>query len=379
MGQDTVTWKVGLSDILLGEEEERAVLAVLRSRWLSQGPVIADFEARFAEAVGARHAVALCNGTAALHLALLGAGVGPGDEVVVPALTFVATANAVLYCGAVPVFADVAGADDLRIDPADVERKIGPRTRAVLPMHYGGVPCDMDALQTLAAARDLRLVQDAAHAPGATWRGRPIGGLGDAAAWSFFANKNLVCGEGGMVTTDREDVATFVRTHRAHGMTAVSYDKHRGHAFSYDVVGTGYNYRMTELQAALGRVQLERLPSSNEIRRKLIARYRTGLAGVPGLVLPFAGRDAESACHLMVVVLPEGTDRERVQREMKDRGVQTSIHYPPIPQFASFRGRYPADLPRLDRLWGRLLTLPLHPLLTPEDVDMVCVALGEAL
>jgi dTDP-4-amino-4,6-dideoxygalactose transaminase len=379
MGQETVTWRVGLSDILLGEEEERAVLDVLRSRWLSLGPVTADFEARFADAVGARHAVALCNGTAALHLALLAAGVGPGDEVVVPALTFVATANAVLYCGATPVFADVAGPEDLGMDPEDVARKIGPRTRALLPMHFGGFPCDMDALQSLAEASGLRVVQDAAHAPGALWRGRPIGGLGDAAAWSFFANKNLVCGEGGMVTTDRDEVASFVRLHRAHGMTAVSYDKHRGHAFSYDVVGTGYNYRMTEIQAALGRVQLARLHSSNAVRRERIARYRMRLAGIAGVVVPFAGRDEESACHLMAVVLPAGADRDRVQRELKERGVQTSIHYPPIPRFASFRDRYPADVPRLELLWDRLLTLPLHPLLTEADVDMVCDALREVL
>jgi dTDP-4-amino-4,6-dideoxygalactose transaminase len=265
------------------------------------------------------------------------------------------------------------------MDPADAARKIGPRTRAIVPMHYGGYPCDMDAFARLAAERGLRLPHDAAHAPGARFRGRPIGGLGDAAAWSFFANKNLACGEGGMITTDSDEVAAFVRTRRAHGMTALSYDKHRGHAFSYDVVAAGYNYRMTEIQAAMGRVQLDRLEGSNAVRRACVARYRERLAEIPSLRVPFAGRDAESACHLQVVVLPEGTDRERVQRELKARGVQTSIHYPPVPRFSSFRDRFQAATPRLDAVADRLLTLPLHPLLRLEDVDTVCAELREVL
>lgn len=379
MSQETMTWRVALSDVVFGAEEEKATLDVLRSKWISLGPVTAEFEKEFAEASGARHAIAVCNGTAALHLAYLAAGIGPGDEVIVPALTFVATANAVLYCGADPVFADVASEHDLGLDADDVARKIGPRTRAVVAMHYGGYPCDMDALATLTSSRGIRLVHDAAHAPGAVWRGRPIGGLGDVAAWSFFANKNLVCGEGGMVTTDRDDVAAFVRSRRAHGMTALSYDKHRGHAFSYDVVGTGYNYRMTEIQAAMGRVQLGRLETSNAVRRARIARYRERLAGVPGLVVPFAGRDQESAGHLMVVVLPPGTDRDRLQRELKARGIQTSIHYPPIPRFSSFRAKGPSVTPRLDALADRLLTLPLHPLLEERDVDLVASELREVL
>jgi len=379
MAQTAPNWKVTLSDIDFGPEEERAVLDVLRGKWLSMGSRTQDFEREFAREVGARHAVALGNGTAALHLALLACGVEPGDEVIVPALTFVATANAAIYCGARPVFADVVGESDLLIDPRDVERKITPRTRAIVPVHYAGYPCDMDALQALAADHSLRIVEDACHAPGAVWGAKPIGSIGDASCFSFFANKNLVTGEGGMVTTDDESVADAVRVRRNHGMTAATLDKHRGQTFSYDVVCTGYNYRLTEIEAALGLAQLARLRRNNEIRRGLVRRYREGLAAVDRLVVPFEGREESSSCHIMPVVLPEGTDRPRVQSELKERGVQSSVHYPPLHRFSRFRDAFEATVPNVDRVATRLLTLPLHPLMANADVELVCEALRESL
>jgi dTDP-4-amino-4,6-dideoxygalactose transaminase len=379
MGTETGTWRITLSDIDFGAEEQEAILDVLRSGWLTLGAKNLEFERRFAEHVGAAHAVAVCNGTAALHLALLAAGVGPGDEVIVPALTFVATANAVLYCQGTPVFADVTGSDDLGIDPADVEKKITSKTKAILPMHYGGYSCDLDALQALARARGLAIVQDACHAPGSSWRGTPLGAIGHSACYSFFGNKNLVTGEGGMITTCDAGTAEFLRLHRAHGMTAASLDKIRGHAFTYDVVAAGYNYRLTEMQAALGIVQLKKLDENNAIRRRLTGAYHGRLARISGLVAPFAGRDEESACHLFCVVLPEGVDRERVQTAMKERGVQTSIHYPPVHRFTSFQGRFRADVPRLEAIAPRLVTLPLHPLMTADDVEVVVEALEASI
>ena len=379
MTVEASAWKISLSDVDLGPEEEQAVVDVLRSRWLTSGPRIAEFEARFGERVGARHAIALGNCTQALHLALLAAGVGPGDEVVVPSLTFVATVNAVLYCGATPVFADIEGPESLLLDPEDVRRKVGPRTRAVVPMHYGGYACDMEAFTSLARDHGFRLVDDAAHAPGSSYRGRPVGSLALASCFSFFGNKNLVTGEGGMVTTDDDDVAAFVRRQRSHGMTAMSYDKHRGHAFSYDVVTPGYNYRLTEMQAALGLVQLGKLDRNNARRRTLVATYRERLVEVPGLVVPFAGRDDDSSCHVFVVVLPEGVDRARVQEGMKTAGVQTSIHYPPVHRFTRFRDAFQADVPRVDAVADRLLTLPLHPRLTREEAGVVVDALRSSL
>ena len=379
MSIETTTWCVSLSDIDLGRDEENAVLAVLRSKWLAMGERTEEFERRFAAHVGAKHGIALHSCTAALHLALLAVGVGPGDEVIVPALTFVATANAVLYCGAVPVFADVESERSLLMSPEDVERKITPRTRAVLPMHYAGYPCDMDRLGALARAGALRVVEDAAHAPGSRWRGRPVGSLSEASCFSFFSNKNLVTGEGGMLTTDDDAIATQVRRGRSHGMTAVSYDKYKGHAFSYDVVQMGYNYRPTDMQSALGLVQLDKLEANNAKRRALVGAYRRRLAAVGGVLAPFEGREAESSCHIFPILLPLGTDRAEVQGSMKVRGIQTSIHYPPVHRFTSFSDRFRAQVPIVDRIAERLLTLPLHPLMGEREVALVCDALEKAL
>jgi dTDP-4-amino-4,6-dideoxygalactose transaminase len=376
---ETCPWKIALSDIDLGDAEERAVIEVLRSGWLTMGRKTAEFEQCFAESVGARHAVAVSSCTAALHLALRAVGIGPGDEVVLPSLTFVATANAVLYCGAEPVFADVISAECPLLDPDDARRKLTPATRAVLPVHYAGYPCDMDAFRSIASERGLALVEDAAHAPGASWRGEPIGSIGDASCFSFFSNKNLVTGEGGMLTTDDDAIAESARLNRSHGMTALSLDKQKGHAFTYDVVSAGYNYRLTEIESALGLAQLDKLEAATRVRRARTLRYHEALREIPGLVLPFAGQTAGSACHILPVVLPEGTDRDRVQRHMKQSRIQTSVHYPLVHRFSSFAGKYRADVPRTEALAGRLLTLPLHPLLGEEEVDAVCAALGEAL
>ena len=373
------TWKICLADIDFGVEEEQAVVDVLRSKWLTMGARTADFERQFAATVGAAHAVAVNNCTAALHLALAAIGVGPGDEVIVPSLTFVATANAALYCGATPVFADVCGDDRLSMDPEDVARKITARTRAIVPVHYAGYACDLDALQALADRHQVAIVEDAAHAPGASWRGRAIGGIGTATCFSFFSNKNLSTGEGGMITTNDAAIASRLRLNRSHGMTTLTYDRHRGHAFSYDVISAGYNYRLTEMQSALGIVQLGKLTGNNAIRRGLVGEYRKQLARIDGLIVPFAGLDQESACHIMSIVLPQGVLRDEVQRAMKAQGIQTSVHYPPVHGFSNFAGRFPAEVPRVERIAGRLLTLPLHPLMTTEDTRTVSTALAACI
>jgi len=372
-------WKITLSDIDFGPEEESAVVEVIRSKWLTMGARTAEFEKRFAEACGVRHAVAVNNCTAALHLALLAVGIGPGDEVIIPSLTFVATANAVLYCGGVPVFADVTGPERLHLDPADVARKLTARTKAIVPVHYGGYACDMDALQALARSRGLKIVEDAAHAPGTRWRDRMIGSLGNATCFSFFSNKNLSTGEGGMITTDDDEIAANLRLNRSHGMTTLTYDRHRGHAFSYDVVSAGYNYRLTEIQAALGLVQLSKLARNNGVRRMLVGLYRSRLAMIDGVSVPFDGMDDQSSCHILSMLLPEGTDRGTVQQAMKEEGIQTSVHYPPVHSFTNFRKRFAAEVPIVDRLAPRLITLPLHPLMSTDDVEVVAAALDRAI
>ena len=279
-------WLVPLADLDYGIEEEEAVLAVLRSKWLTMGAVTQEFEAQFAHLTGSKYAFAVSNATEALHLACLALGIGPGDEVIVPSLTFVATANAVLYTGAEVRFADILGPHDLTIDPAEIERLLTPHTKAVIVMHYGGYPCHMDDVMAIADHHGLSVIEDAAHAPGASLDGKMLGAIGDVGCFSFFSNKNLSTGEGGMLVTDRKDIADKVRLQRSHGMTTLTYDRHKGHAHSYDVLDLGYNYRIDEIRSALGLAQLKKLAVNNARRLAFTHQYREALEGTgPGIAI----------------------------------------------------------------------------------------------
>jgi dTDP-4-amino-4,6-dideoxygalactose transaminase len=375
-------WQVPLSDVVVDDELAGAVRETLASGWWSMGPRVAEFEAAFAEFCGARHALAVANGTAALHLALLAVECGPGDEVVVPSLNFVAAANTICHVGATPVFCDIGGEDDLTLDPNDVEAAIGPATKAIVVMHYGGFACDMDAVADIAERHRLVVVEDAAHAPGATWRGRRCGTLGDVGCFSFFSNKNMPVGEGGMMTTDDDELAERLRLLRSHGMTTLTWDRHRGHAHSYDVVRFGFNYRLDEIRAAMGLVQLRRVEAENAGRARISARYREAVDGVGGLSMPFGDAEAQQASshHLAVVLLPEGLERQPVRDALTARGIQTSVHYPPIHGFTAYEtlgGR--RALPRTDALADRVLTLPLYSHMTDAQVDAVTGGLLEAV
>ena len=348
--------------------------------WWSMGPRVEQFEAAFADVTGARHALAVSNGTAALHLALLAVGCEPGDEVVLPSLNFVAAANSITHTGATPVFCDVHGSEDLNMDPADVAAAITPRTKAILALHYGGYPCEIESLLELAEREGVAVIEDAAHAPGALRGGRSCGTFGLAGCFSFFSNKNMPTGEGGMVVTNADDVAARMKLYRSHGMTTLTWDRHRGHAASYDVVVKGFNYRLDELRATIGEHALRTLPAENAGRRRASARYRTALAGIDGLVVPFGAADQEgSAHHLFVVVLPQGCDRDAVRRRLQEARVQTSVHYPPIHSFATYAEPGCRELPRTDELAPRLLTLPLFGHITDEQVDLVATELRSAL
>jgi dTDP-4-amino-4,6-dideoxygalactose transaminase len=343
------------------------------------GETTKRFEAEFAAFVGAKHAVAVTNGTAALHMALLALDIGEGDEVICPTLSFVATANAVLYTGARPVFAEVKGEGDLTIDPEDIERRIAPATRAIVVMHYGGYPCDMPAITEIARRHGLRVVEDAAHAPGAAIGGRNCGAWGEVACFSFFSNKNMTTGEGGMVTTNSDELAVRLRHLRSHGMTSLTLDRHQGRAYSYDVVALGYNYRLDEIRAALGVIQLRSLAARNERRSDLTASYRSRLSLLPEIIVPFSRSSSRSACHILPVLLPEHANREHIMRYMREGGVQTSVHYPAINQFSYYRQRYPAELPLTEGISRRELTLPLFPEMRDEQVDQVVAVLQDAL
>ena len=372
-------WQVPLSDVIVDDELVEAALETLRSGWWSMGPRVAEFEQAFAEFCGAEHAVAVANGTAALHLGLLALGCGPGDEVVLPSLNFVAAANAIVHTGAQPVFCDIRGPDDLNLDPGDLADVLTPRTKAVLVLHYGGYPCDMEAVSALAERAGVAVLEDAAHAPGASLNGRACGTLGAVGCFSFFANKNLPLGEGGMIVTADDGLAERLRLLRSHGMTSLTWDRHRGHASSYDVVLPGFNYRLDEVRAAVGLVQLRRLPDENAARARVAARYREALDGADGLRMPFAEARGAPAHHLAVVLLPEGTDRQAVRTALEERGIQTSVHYPPIHTFSAYREGSRRRLPRTDSVAGRILTLPLYGRMTDEQVEAVVDGLLQTL
>jgi dTDP-4-amino-4,6-dideoxygalactose transaminase len=375
-------WQVPLFDPDLGQAELDAVADVIRSKWLTMGELTTRFESTFAEFLGCRHAIAVTNGTAALHVALMSLGIGPGDEVICPSLTFVATANAVRYCGATPVFADVESFDDWNISRTTIEAMVTPRTRAIIVVHYAGYPCDMPEIMAFARSRGLAVVEDVAHAPGARLDGVAMGVWGDIGCFSFFSNKNMTTGEGGMLTTNREDLAQKSKLLRSHGMTSLTLDRHKGHAFGYDVVELGYNYRMSELNAALGLVQLAELPARNERRRKLVQRYRRNIMELEDVQAPFPTAKGEPTFHLFPVLLAEECDRFAVMDAMKAAGIQTSIHYRPIDTFSSYQaaGLGPCShLPRTHSIGARVVTLPLYPGMSDQQVDSVCAALKTAV
>jgi len=366
---------IPLAEPTLGREEIEALKAVIDSGWITMGERVLAFEKRFAQLHGASYAVAVDSCTAGLHLSLAALGIGPGDEVLVPSLTFVATVNAVLYAQASPVFVDIESQDRPHISIQEAGRKITPKTRAVIVMHYAGYLADMGAWRDFADKNAIALVEDAAHAPGV----EGVGVKSDAAAFSFFANKNMTTAEGGIVFARDPEVLARARLMRAHGMTLGTLDRYKGHAHSYDVVELGYNYRMDELRAAIGLVQLERLAGWNERRRHLTGLYRSQLARIQGARVPFDGW-AKTAAHILPILLPEAVNRGSVMDEMRKRGVQTSVHYPPAHLFSYHSKMFPGvSLPLTERFCARELTLPLYPGLADDDVGYVVSALEESL
>jgi dTDP-4-amino-4,6-dideoxygalactose transaminase len=370
-----------LFDLRLEEQDFQAVAETLRSGWLTLGPRTAAFEEAFAAQLGARHAIAVSSCTAALHLAYLAAGVGPGDEVIVPSFTFAATANAVIYCGATPVFAEIVSRENPSLDPEDVMRRITPRTKAVCVVHFAGYAAAADRLRELCDAHGIALIEDVAHAPSATLAGRKLGTWGLAGAFSFFSNKVLSVGEGGLLCTDSDEVAAFARSRRSHAMTSGTWDRHRGHTDTYDVTGLGFNYRLDEPRAALLLSRLERLEADIARRRELTLRYRELLGQVAGITVPFD--DAEvpsSSCYVMPIMLERDGTQAEVSSNLRERGIQTSIFYPSIHSFSAYRERYPnLSLPITELASRTELTLPFYPHMTYDDQDRVVSALAEVI
>jgi len=370
-----MAWKIPLADVQLGDEEKNAVLAVMESGWLTMGARTEAFEQAFAEFLGVKHAFAVTNCTAALHLACQILDIQIGDEIILPSLTFVATANSVRYAGAIPVFADILSADDLTVSPEDIERRITPKTRAIMVMHYAGYACDMKAIRTIADRHHLVLIEDAAHAVGASLDGKPLGVWGDVACFSFFSNKNMTTGEGGMIVTNNDQYAEKIRLLRSHGMTTLTWDRHRGHAHTYDVVEVGYNYRIDEIRSAIGLEQLKKVMAWNERRKELVRTYHQIFQRQCSEIhIPFQTYRGVSSFHIMPVLLPENVEKPLFFEQMKENGIQTSFHYPPVHSFRVYQQARPANgfnLPMTERISRREVTLPLYPTMKESDIQYV--------
>lgn len=374
--------RVALAENTVGAAEIAAVTEVLSSGWLSAGPVTRAFETEFAAALGAHDAVAVSSGTAALHLATLALDLRPGDEVIVPSLSFVASAAMVALHGGTPVFADVISAEEPTIAPADVRRLLTPRTRAVVVMHYAGYPAHTEEIAALAHRNGAAVIEDAAHAPVVRSAAGMLGTVGNIGCFSFFATKNLTTGEGGMVVARQPELLDRVRSMRSHHITRSTWDRAQTGGSDYDVAGIGLNYRPTEMSSAIGRVQLDRLSEDRVLRRRLVHRYRELLREVPGVRVPFARHTGDSAFHLMAVLLPPGQDRTRVQAALLADGVQTSVHYRATHLLSAYRDGPDVPtrrLPVTEDLTDRLLSLPLHGRMTDDDVAYVVAALAAAV
>jgi dTDP-4-amino-4,6-dideoxygalactose transaminase len=375
-------WRVPLTDIAMPEEDVQAVADCLRSGWLTLGPRTQAFEGALATHVGTPHAVAVSSGTAALHLACRAAGLGHGDEVIVPAFTFIASASAARYVGATPVLCDVHGPHDFNIDIEDVARRITPRTRAVIAVHFCGYPADVLALRELCDEHGLTLIEDCAQAICALLddNGRQVGTVGELGAFSFFSKKQLCVGEGGMVTTADEELAANVRLLRSHAMTSGTWDRHSGRTDTYDVVGLGFNYRIDEPRAALGLSRLGRLDDDIAKRRAIVRSYREQLADAPGLELPWEDPAVERSSHFAFpVLLPDRDARDRFRDALKDDGVQTTW-YPALHTFTECRHLAPAGgLPGAEEAAARHCALPLSSTMDEEAVAIVVDAVHKAL
>jgi dTDP-4-amino-4,6-dideoxygalactose transaminase len=375
-------WRVALTEIEVPEADVQAVLDCLESGWLTMGPRTKAFEDALAQFVGTPHAVTVSSGTAALHLACLAAGIGPGDEVIVPAFTFVASASAPRYVGAEPVLCDVRGPHDFNIDPADAAQRITPRTRAIMAVHFCGYPADVAALRALCDEHGLVLIEDCAQAIGARVddSGRQVGTMGELGAFSFFSKKQLCVGEGGMVTSADEQLAERVRLFRSHAMTSSTWDRHRGHDPAYDVVDIGFNYRLDEPRAALGLSRLARLAQSIAARRATVRAYRERLAQIPGVEVPFGDDAVELSSHFAFpVLLADRHTRDRFRDELKASGIQTTW-YPALHTFTEYR-RFapPGGLARALEAADRHCALPLSSTMDESQVDTVVAAVRAAL
>ena len=374
-------YNIPLFDLNYDEQEEKAVVDVLQSKWISTGPRSNELEDMFCDYFNVGHAVSLTNCTVALHLAMEVLNIQKGDEIICPSLTFVATANAIKYVGAKPVFADVKNEDNLTIDPEQIRKLITENTKAIIVMHYAGFSCDMDEIIAIAEEHDLKVIEDACHGPLSEYKGKKLGTIGDVGCFSFFSNKNLSTGEGGMLLTNNPDLAEKAKLLRSHGMTTMSYNRAKGHSTSYDVVALGYNYRMDDIRASLGIVQLKKLPADLEKRKNVRLAYERELESVKNIKVPFKDHPYFSSNYIFPIILTEevGKSRDEIRNLLHKSGIQTSIHYPPVHLFDIYYDEKQTGLSKTESVYNRLITLPMYGNLSKNKVEYISSKLKEII
>lgn len=375
-----MAYRIPLFNLNFDEREAQAAYDTIKSGWISTGPRNAELEQMFKDMWNVKHAVSMNNCTNALHVCCMVCGFGPGDEVICPSLTFAASCNCIRYVGATPVFADIVGPEHINIDPADIERRITPRTKGIIVVHLAGYPARMDEIMAIARKHDLKVIEDACHGPLSEYKGRKLGTIGDCAAFSFFSNKNISTGEGGMFITNDDEMERKARLIRSHGMSTMSYQRASGHATEYDITCLGYNFRMDDIRAAIAIEQLKKLPGDLETRSKVRRRYEENLRGIERVTVPFIGCGEFTSNYIFPIVIKDSTKEKRnaLREYIHARGIQTSVHYPAAHLFSTYR-ELEAVLPQTEYVTNNEVTLPMYAALTMEQVDEICEVVSDGI
>lgn len=375
-----MAYKIPLFQLNFDEAEEKAVIDTLRSKWISMGPRSQALEDKFAGMLGSNHALTMANCTAALHLALLALEVQEGDEVLCPSLSFAATVNCIKYVGATPCFCDVESLERPTISIDQIKANYTSKTKAIIVMHYAGHPCDMDAIMAFANEKNIRVIEDACHAPLSEYKGQKLGTIGAIGCYSFFSNKNISTGEGGMLITNDSAIYEKVKLLRSHGMTTMSFERSKGHATAYDIVDLGYNYRMDDIRASIGLVQLDKLPVDLEKRTHVRRWYLNGLKKLSKIIVPFADNEDFSSNYVFPINIANSNDEKRdaLRNYMHDNGIQTSVHYPAIHRFSIYQD-LPSELPVTEYICDNTITLPMFGNLTESEVAFICTTLEKGI
>lgn len=373
-------YKIPLFKLNFGEEEIEAVTETIRSKWISTGPKCEELEKQFVDMFDVKYAVSMSNCTDALHLSCILTDIKPGDEVLCPSLTFAASVNCIKYVGATPVFCDIISPEHLNIDPDDIEKKITSKTKAIIVVHMAGFAAKMDEIMSIAQKYNLKVIEDACHGPLSEYKGKKLGTIGDVGCFSFFSNKNISTGEGGMLITNNQEMAKKARLLRSHGMTTMSYQRASGHATTYDIVELGYNFRLDDIRASIGVVQMKKLQTDLEKRVQVRNEYLKQLSSIDGITIPFADNKEFVSNYIMPIVLKDSTaeKRDQVREKLHAAGIQTSIHYPAIHKFSIYK-YFNASLPTTEYVTDNEITLPMYASLTKEEIVLIAETLNQAV